>query len=90
MIISDTEVIYNKKAEKVLSLLDDNLIDLVVTSPTYKDSDNYTEFLMKVVFREVFRVQKKNSLLFLPYTVSTHSNTLLEPYTLKEWLHQNI
>jgi site-specific DNA-methyltransferase (adenine-specific) len=51
----------------VLRTMPNEGIDLVVTSPPYKDSDGYTEELMRDVFTETFRVQKDNTLLFLNF-----------------------
>lgn len=42
-------------------------IDLVVTSPPYKDEDGYTDELMEGTFKELYRVQKDNTLFFLNF-----------------------
>lgn len=51
----------------ILPKLNEESIDLCVTSPPYKDSDGYSEDLIRSTFIEVFRVQKKNTLLFLNF-----------------------
>lgn len=45
----------------------DNSIDLTITSPPYKDSDNYHGIDFKSLFDQIFRVHKKDSLLFLNF-----------------------
>ena len=47
--------------------LPDESIDLVVTSPPYKDSDGYTDKLMEEVFQRLYRVQKNDTLFFLNF-----------------------
>lgn len=47
--------------------LPDESIDLVVTSPPYKDEDGYTDKLVEEVFQGLHRVQKQNSLFFLNF-----------------------
>jgi site-specific DNA-methyltransferase (adenine-specific) len=42
-------------------------IDCIVTSPPYKDSDGYTESLMRHVFEAAFYTMKKDSLLFVNF-----------------------
>jgi site-specific DNA-methyltransferase (adenine-specific) len=54
-------------SQDVLKTLDKNSVDLVVTSPPYKDCDGYTDVLIDDVFRQVYRVQKEDSLLFLNF-----------------------
>ncbi len=50
-----------------LKLLDSNGIDLICTSPPYKDSDGFSYSFLKDVFNECYYVQKDNSLLFLNF-----------------------
>lgn len=54
-------------SQTVLKTLDNNSVDLVVTSPPYKDCDGYTDVLIDDVFRQVYRAQKEDSLLFLNF-----------------------
>jgi len=42
-------------------------LDLVITSPPYKDEDGYTESLIRNVFSETYDLQKDGSLLFLNF-----------------------
>lgn len=60
------KVILGDSAE-VLKSIPDNSIDLVITSPPYKDVDNFSFDLIHNVFKEVKRVLKPNSLLFLNF-----------------------
>lgn len=62
-----SDLILNGKSQAELKVVADQSVDLVVTSPPYKDSDGYTDILMLDVFREVYRVQKDNTLLFLNF-----------------------
>lgn len=43
------------------------IIDCMVTSPPYKDSDGYTESLMQEVFKYAFERMKNNTLLFVNF-----------------------
>lgn len=54
-------------SREVLKSFPSNSIDLVITSPPYKDSDNYSPELICNVFNEVYRIQKKDTLLFLNF-----------------------
>lgn len=47
--------------------LNDNSIDLVITSPPYKDADGYSHNLIYNTFSKIYTVMKKNSLLFLNF-----------------------
>lgn len=42
-------------------------VDLIVTSPPYKDKDGYSETMMLECLREMFRVLKPNSLAFINF-----------------------
>jgi site-specific DNA-methyltransferase (adenine-specific) len=52
---------------EVLKQLPNESIDLVITSPPYKDTDGYSEKLMSDIFNECYRVQKNDTLLFLNF-----------------------
>lgn len=54
-------------SQQELKNLPSNSVDLCVTSPPYKNKDGYTPNLIRNVFSEVFRLQKKNSLLFFNF-----------------------
>lgn len=51
----------------VLRAIPADSVDLIITSPPYKDSDGYTPELMREVFQEAFRVLKRGSLLFMNF-----------------------
>lgn len=60
--------IYNTDCRTGIDInLPDESIDLVITSPPYKDKDGYTDKLMKETFERLFRVQKKDTLFFLNF-----------------------
>lgn len=54
-------------SDKTLLHLQDNSIDLVVTSPPYKEEDGYNEVLIERVFKETYRLQRNNTLLFVNF-----------------------
>ncbi len=47
--------------------IDDNSIDLIITSPPYKEQDGYDRYFMNRMFNEFYRVQKNNTLFFLNF-----------------------
>jgi site-specific DNA-methyltransferase (adenine-specific) len=51
----------------VLKTFDDESVDLCITSPPYKTSDSFSNEMISDVFRQVYRVQKNNSLFFLNF-----------------------
>lgn len=51
----------------ILKSMEDNSIDLIITSPPYKDRDGFSYAFMRDVFRELYRVQKENTLFFLNF-----------------------
>jgi site-specific DNA-methyltransferase (adenine-specific) len=51
----------------LLKKLPDESISLCITSPPYKDSDDYDITEISKTFREIYRVLKKNSLFFLNF-----------------------
>lgn len=59
-------ILYGDNREELKSLADQS-VELVVTSPPYKDKDGYTDDLITGAFREVYRIQKKDTLLFLNF-----------------------
>jgi site-specific DNA-methyltransferase (adenine-specific) len=63
----DINLIYPIDCIDGLRRLDKNVISLTVTSPPYKDEDNYSEKLIKDVATELYRVHKDNSLCFVNF-----------------------
>jgi site-specific DNA-methyltransferase (adenine-specific) len=51
----------------MLRSFEDNYFDILITSPPYKDSDGYTEDLIRRVFKECYRTLKKDSLAFINF-----------------------
>jgi site-specific DNA-methyltransferase (adenine-specific) len=45
----------------------DESVNLIITSPPYKDVDGYSESLMRGVFNHLYRIQSPNSLFFLNF-----------------------
>lgn len=60
-------ILYKGDSRQILKEFEENSFDLVITSPPYKDSDGYSENLIYDIFKEVFRVQKRNTLCFLNF-----------------------
>lgn len=50
-----------------LHCFDEGSVDVIITSPPYKEADGYSDKLMENCFRELFRVLKKDSLFFLNF-----------------------
>lgn len=50
-----------------LEVLAKESIDCIITSPPYKDSDGYTEQLMRLLFSRCFNVLKNDSLMFVNF-----------------------
>jgi site-specific DNA-methyltransferase (adenine-specific) len=59
--------LYHGLAEERLGDLFSNTASLCVTSPPYKNSDNYSEELIRGVFTQVYRVLRSEGLLFLNF-----------------------
>lgn len=59
--------IINGDSRHELKKLPDSSVDLVVTSPPYKDEDGYTDQLIHDVFSQTYRIQKPSTLLFLNF-----------------------
>lgn len=59
--------IYNIDCLEGLKQLDNNSIDLIISSPVYKDSDGYNSIFLSAVFFQLQRVLKENSLFFLNF-----------------------
>ena len=59
--------IYQGDCLEVLRTFPNESIDLVITSPPYKEEDGYSQSLMKGVVSEVYRVLKPNSLFYLNF-----------------------
>ncbi len=55
-----------------LQQLNDNSIDLTVTSPPYKEEDGFTYELMFQVAHQLYRVQKNNTLCFVNFGPLAH------------------
>lgn len=54
-------------SSEILKNIERESISLVITSPPYKDSDNFSYTLMSNVFAETYKIQKENTLLFLNF-----------------------
>ncbi len=52
---------------EVLKTLESDSIDLIVSSPPYKEEDGYSEELIKSVAENSFRILKNNSLCFINF-----------------------
>lgn len=59
--------IYNIDCLEGCAALPSNSVDLIITSPPYKDSDNFDINFMAALFRELYRVLKDKSLFFLNF-----------------------
>ena len=59
--------IYNMDSREGLLKIDDGSIDLIITSPPYKEKDGYDPEMIEEVFNQLFRVHKNNSLFFLNF-----------------------
>jgi site-specific DNA-methyltransferase (adenine-specific) len=55
------------RSEEELKKLPSNSVDLCITSPPYKNKDGYSPELIHNVFSEVYRLQRKNTLLFFNF-----------------------
>ena len=51
----------------IMAQMPDNCIDLVITSPPYKEQDGYTEDLIRRLSQGLIRVLKQNGLFFLNF-----------------------
>lgn len=59
--------IYQGDCLEVLRTFPNESIDLVITSPPYKEEDGYSQSLMKDMVSEVYRVLRPNSLFYLNF-----------------------
>jgi site-specific DNA-methyltransferase (adenine-specific) len=59
--------LYLGDSRRKLKSLPSNSVDVVVSSPPYKDSDGFDESLIIDVFREVYRLQRDDTFLFLNF-----------------------
>lgn len=59
--------ILNEDCRDISDIIPDDTIDLIVTSPPYKDCDNYTEDLITDVFSECYKVLKNDGLMFVNF-----------------------
>ena len=59
--------IYNIDCREGLRQLNASSCDLFITSPPYKNIDNFSENLMSDVFSQIYRILKPNSLFFLNF-----------------------
>lgn len=59
--------LYNEHFRDTMKRMDDESIDLTVTSPPYKKTEGYSDRLMYECFNSLYRVQKKDSLFFLNF-----------------------
>ncbi len=58
--------VYNKSCENMSELLDCS-VDLVITSPPYKDEDGYSDDMIRLLTSELNRVMKNDSLAFINF-----------------------
>lgn len=63
--MNDTIILGDCK--EILKTVEDDSIDLVITSPPYKSVDGFSYALMRDVFNQLYRVQANNTLLFLNF-----------------------
>lgn len=54
-------------SREILKTIPDGSVDLIITSPPYKDVDYYNPVLISTVFDQCYRVLKENSLFFLNF-----------------------
>ncbi len=54
-------------SEQILKTIPDNSLDICITSPPYKDEDRFDLVLQGIIFKEIYRVLKPNSLFFLNF-----------------------
>jgi site-specific DNA-methyltransferase (adenine-specific) len=59
--------IYNMNCVDGLKLLNNESIDLTITSPPYKEADGFSFELIQKVAKELYRVHKKNTLCFVNF-----------------------
>jgi len=59
--------LYNQNCLPGLKEIEEDSIDLIITSPVYKDSDGYNPDFLMDVLQECYRVSKTNSLFFLNF-----------------------
>ncbi|MFA5558652.1 MAG: site-specific DNA-methyltransferase [Methanofastidiosum sp.] len=61
-------MIYNQNCiSGIVEYIKDNSIDLIVTSPPYKEQDGFSWLLIKDVAKQSFRILKDNSLCFINF-----------------------
>lgn len=63
----EINTIYNEDCLEGLRKLPDESVDLIITSPVYKDSDGYSSIFLSAVLCQCFRVLKDKSLFFLNF-----------------------
>ncbi len=54
-------------AEDKLTYLPSESVDLIITSPPYKEKDGFNEIVFRKVFRELYRVLRSGRLFFLNF-----------------------
>lgn len=59
--------IYNQNSKDLLQKIPDNEIDLICTSPPYKQKDGWYYGVIKDIYYELYRILKPNSLFFLNF-----------------------
>lgn len=62
-----TNTIICGDAVEELKKIEDNSIDLIITSPPYKEQDGYDTILISASFYQCYRVLKNDSLFFLNF-----------------------
>lgn len=58
--------------QELIKNLEDNSIDLLITSPPYKDEDGYLDIDFEYLYKELYRVAKKGSLFWLNFGHLAH------------------
>lgn len=73
-----------------LRQLKDNSVDLIISSPVYKNSDGYNPILLSAIFNQLYRVAKPQSLFFLNFGHLAECKArpfhVLELAGLRKWL----
>lgn len=63
----ESNQIYNQDCVEGLKIIPDNSIDLCITSPPYKEKDGYNPTQLFVLFGQLYRTLRENSLFFLNF-----------------------
>lgn len=58
--------------QELIKNLEDESVSIIVSSPPYKDEDGFLDIDFEFLYKELFRVAKKNSLFFLNFGALAH------------------